>query len=285
MRPWPTPSGRAVTERRSPTDAASRHRERWPLRAAEGAFTLIEVIVTLVILLVVMGMVLMVATNMLTGSRKSVSKKRASGSAQVAMDQLASDIRSMTSRSRVVGGGQTPEDLAFITNPKLLTSASNRTEIIDERVDLVSIGPRLLEFYVPVGDDVQCVRYDAEASGRIVRTVSTACVGASTVISRQVLLDPAPTAEQVAPFSFTMYNPNARCTPVQVGAITVDAATTGAFGMAILNQVATVKIDLRSNVIAGNGVRGTTDLAAEYTMRNRVTDSYLRAIADDCVLS
>jgi len=249
--------------------------------------------VTLVVLSIVMAMVMNFVVDMTGAERKSVAKKRASSSAQTALDQLAADIRSITSRGAVKGGGQTDADRQFVLKPESLTTLAPAARVapINAHVDLVAIGPRLLRFFVANGEDAQCVQYDAEATGRIIRTVSTNCAGPTTVVSRLVLLDPAPSSQQVAPFSFTKYDEAAACSPgpypkppavLPAGGISALTASTAT--MRDLNQIATIKVDLRSNVVSGS-IRGTTDLTGEFTIRNRVTDPYLRAIDDGCVAS
>lgn len=253
-------------------------------RAHEAGFTLVEMMVVAVLLLVVLTMTMRFVLDVMHREQEGVISKRANERNMVALDQMGQDFRATVSRDRATGGGLGLDDLDFVSTG-YLPGGADRRPFIDEKLDIVSASPWQIRLMVPSGAGTSCVTYQSSPAqrGQITRTESTTCPATgSNTTARNIVLGPAPTGVTITPpFSFTQLSQSASCSVQDVARNASWDALTGQGDMRTFYRLASIKLDLRSFAQAGAS-RASSKVTTEYVFRSRMSAPYRRALGGGC---
>lgn len=263
-----------------------------PSTADEGAFTLVELIVGLVLAGLVMALLSGAIIDMFGSSERSAMDNKAQRAATLAADTLTADLRAMRAPQREPRFTGSPDSLRSML---LDNDNPNNYEIHD----LLRATPTQVMFYAelinaPPNVTVECVTWFVRPADlaliREVRAGSSNCAGATTtrggggaVLQEQEIM-PAPEQERSSaaakvpePFRYRLQQVRDPADP-DPSTCTTPAPTPGPLGSTLQrDQVTNVLMDLRS-FVAGRVASGDQQLQSSATIVARQSMEYRYAI-------
>jgi type II secretory pathway pseudopilin PulG len=251
----------------------------------EAAFTMIEMVVASIILLVVLTMVMHFAVDAIDSGAKSSTSKASVEQAAIALDQIGSDIRSAISLQRLDVGAVSSSDLQYVsaaTEPEDMRTVG----FINKNLDLVTASPRRLRVSVPVGGTTRCVEYVQATDGSITRSTYNVCEGPSRALidQQQILAASATAAAAPSAFTFIALNPASSCRQYQLPAtFSSDARPTSTSWATYrqMNQIVAVNVSLTASSQHGRA-SSSNSASSEFAIRSRMASTYLGALGAGC---
>ena len=238
-------------------------------------------VIVSILLLVVLTMTMRFLLDIMSREQEGVTSKRAGERSMIALEQMGQDFRSTISLDRATGGGLGLDDLDFVETDYIPPAGTQRTDFVDEYLDIVVATPWTLQLMVPSGGGTRCVTYAMDqATGQMTRTLADSCAPGATRRSMNVVVPKAPDGATPipasdAPFRYWAYGPAPACQVLQLGPTASMNALTGV-GIPTLYRLASVEVNLKAFAQSGRA-KSVSKMHTEFTFRSRMSAPYRRA--------
>ena len=252
------------------------------VRENQQGFTLVELMIVVVLLLIVFGAATHFLLDILGYSNKSIQTGNAQHMAAESLDRIGNDLRSSISPDRSEGGVAKREQL------KTWMLWGTPTTGLDMR-DIALATPTELWFranVVPEATGVvpatECVGYSFDSNRRFVRSVYAnwrTCPGTGTPTERLILIPAISQAEAAVNGEYFTYrlahNTNPNVQPLSPNDCNYE--TVASPSVAQTNYIVGVNIDLRS-LFSNGAAYGESKVRGAIDLRMRLTRDYQYAL-------